>query len=901
MPLTLITGPHQSGKSRCLWELLRAEAPGTAVLVRPGAGLTRDLVRQVHGWVGPGWLPTILTLPELADRASAALGDAPTVLSEAWVRHALRRWLDTGLAGTPWERLAPYRRTARDLADLLLRLDTQLVSAADLELALRGADEEVAAKLRALRSARRWLQTESTRRRAMTPGARFAALHDAPLPWAALYLDDVLSLSPAEVAWLVAIARQRRVVVAAIDDDRCAGGLLERLRQAVPDAAEERLSGIHSGSAHTELSRVLLPLLLPADGEAPPLPGAVVAAALDCYRYRDPVHAGRALAAWLVARDVPAAQINLYVRAADGDALALADALRAAGVPVSGRFHVSFTSTAVGAAVAALGTYLARPGWETFRALAERLPLAAGTPTTALPLAELAHPWSSLDEAFAALTALATDGTHGDLGIADLYQAAMAATVAQLRTLHAQLPTSGTWFARLLSAAARLSLPLDAAGPALAALEALHPVDADDLADALALATTEVVRDDGPASLAVLDAVRGRSSPRAVAVLHGLEHGCWPRQPASGVLLTADDLGSLGAVAGDWSDERARTAGEIAALLACAARGSARLVVGIPCGEREPSAWLSTIAEQAGWDLEKLRGAPDAEAVAGAPLGPDDSRGAHELALWHQPSRTPSLRFQVPPAAPADLGLRASSLGDLLGDSFALVCNRLALGPVLGEQTLMADGNALHALLAQLVTVPPVSWPEVGERLLDDWISAAPEPLERAARRRRAHQLRVVIAEESIEAAKATRCAAEVKLTVTLDLAELGQLTLRGRADRIDHRPGGLRVVDYKRGRAGAFREAVTAGREAQVLAYTEALRQSGQSVVEGAFVPLAEGKPVVIDLEGAAERWARLCAAAADLARGTASALPDGNCARDHAAIIRLAEYADAPGEDAT
>ncbi len=899
MPLTLITGPHQSGKSRRLWELLRSEPPGTAVLVRPGAGLTRDLVRQVHAWVGPGWLPPILTMPELAERAAAAIGDAPAILSEAWVRHALRRWLAEGLTGTPWARLAPYRRTARDLADLLLRLDAQQVSTADLDLALRGVDEEVAAKLRALRSARRWLQTESTRRRAATPGARFAALHAAPLPWAALYLDDVLSLSPAEVAWLVAIAGERRVVVAAIDDDRCAGGLLERLRQALPDAAEERLSGIHPASAHGAATRALLPLLLPADGEAPLLPTAVVTGALDLYRYRDPVHAGRALAAWLSARQVPAAQVNCYVRAADGDALALADALRAAGIPVTGRFHVPYTSTAVGAVVAALGDYLARPGWEMFRTLAERLPLATSAPATAVPLAELAYPWRSLDEAFAALAGLATDGEHGDLGVAALHQTALAATLAQLRVLHAQLPTTGTWFAKLVAAAAQLAVPLDATGPALAALEALHPVDADDLADALALVTSDVVRDDGPESLMVLDAVRGRSSPRAVAVLHGLEHGGWPRQPSRGVLLTTDDLGSLGGVASDWYDERARTAGELAAVLACAARGTARLVIGIPCGEREPSAWLSTIAEQAGWDLEALRSEPDAEAVAGAPLGPHDSRGAHEAALWQQAPRTPALRFQVPPTAPADLGLKVSSLGDLLGDSFAVVCNRLALGPVLGERALMADGNELHALLAKLVSVPPVSWSEAGERLLGEWIAVTADPLERAARRRRAQQLRVVIAAESLEAVKATRIEAEVTVTVTLALGELGDLTLRGKADRIDHREDGVRVVDYKRGRAGAFRKAVADEREAQVLAYAQALLQSGQTVVEGAFVPLTEGKPVVIDLEDAAERWARLCASAAELASGTAHALPDGSCARDHAPIIRLAEYVDAPDED--
>lgn len=892
--LTLITGPHQSGKSRRLWQRLRAAAPGTAVLVRPG-GLTRELVAQVHGWVGPGWMPVVLSLPELAERAAAALGDAPQAFSEAWVRHALRRWLPTGLAGSPWARLAPYRRTARELADVLLRLDAQLVPDEELALLVTRADPTLAAKVRVLQQARRWLRDEGTKRSATTPGARWASLRDAPLPWSVIAIDDVLAVTPAEATWLTNLAQSREVVVVAIDDDRCPGGLLEHLRRAAPGAVEDACVGLHPEAPFAAEQRQLLPAILPPGGEAPPLPIEALPA-LDRYRYRDPVHAGRALAAWLTARHVSPSAVNIYLRACDEQALALADALRAAGVPVRGTFHLAYGSTAEGAAVAALGRYLAHPAWSTFRAVALRLPLITATVAPATPLIELDGPWRGVDEALVALAALAEHGEHGGLLVAKPLRPALTETVTWLRELQARLPSAGTWFARLTAAASALDLPLGPVGPALAALDGLHPVADDDLVDALADASVDVERDDGPHAITILDAVRGRSQPRAIAVLHGLEHGRWPAQSATGVLLLPEERAQIGA---DWFDERGRAGGELAALLACAARGLSRLVVGIPCGERQPSAWLATLVEQAGlagdatWDLDALRGAPDADAVAGAPLGRDDSQGAHELALWDQPVHQPSLRFVVPACAPTALGLRVSSLDAALGDSFALVCQRLALGGVLQDGTRMDDGNELHKLLAALAAFPPATWPVQFENLLATWIDASTDELDRAERRKRAPRLRQVVAAEA-EAATGAIIAAEQRVAVTLDLGALGPLTLNGRADRIDrHADGSVTVVDYKRGSAVAQRTKVNEQREAQVLAYVQALRATGAQVREGVFVPLADGKRVAIDLDDAALRWARVCAAVAALANGDAEARIDGNCPP---AVIRAMEYAAEP-----
>ncbi len=891
MALTLITGPHQSGKSRRLWELLRAEPPGSAVLVRP-SGLTRDLVRQVHAWGGPGWLPPVLTLPELAERAAAALGDAPGILTDAWIRHALRRWAVDGLAGTGWATLAPYRRTARELAELVQRLDAQGVGDEDLTLALASLDERLGDQVRTLRSARRWLQATAARRQAATPGARWAALHAAPVPWAPIYLDDVLALTPVEAAWLAALSATRRVVVAAVADDRCPGGLVERLRIAVPGATEERFAEIHPMAPHAPGLRAVLAGILPPGGEAPPLSSAA-RAALGHYRYRDPVHAGRALAAWLRARQVPASQVNLYVRIADNAALTLADALRAAGVPVAGRFSVAYGATSAGATIAALGSWLAQPTWPRFRDLALRLDL--GTP---IPLLDLAGPWLGVADAFAALEALASTGVHGDLGIAKPLRPGLTATVARLRDLYASLPTSGTWFARFTAAAELLALPIAPVVATLAALDALHPVDADDLIDALANHAVEVARDDGPDALLILDAVRGRSQPRAVAVLHGLEHGSWPPRPATGILIAADDRARIAGASGrDWFDEAGRTAGEIAALLACVARGLTTLVVGIPCGERQPSAWLATIAEQAAWDLDQLRSQPDGEAVAGAPLGPEDSQGPAEQALWQGPRRTSTLAFRVPPQAPADLGVRISTLDRAIGDTFAFVCDRLALGDVLQDRTALDDGNELHELLKTLARHSPATWTTVVEDLLEAWFADAPDPLTQAARRRRAPVLRTIVAKEA-EVVAGARVDPERALPVDLDLGDLGILTLKGRADRIDHLPDGTAaVVDYKRGRNERYRGLIKEQREAQVTAYLMALRQSGLPISGGAFVTLADGKRVAVDLEGLDSRWAAVTAGIGALARGNATARADGACPPT---VIRVAELGvAAPAEE--
>src|SRR5688572_22921965 len=140
MPVTLITGPHQSGKSRRLWERLRAEAVGSAVLVRPTAGLPHDLIRQVHAWSGPGLLPPVWSFADLVERCAASVEAMPRPLSTGLLTHVLRAWSAKHLRG-PWSALAGFRATGRELADLVRRLDDHGATDADIALAQRTLHE----------------------------------------------------------------------------------------------------------------------------------------------------------------------------------------------------------------------------------------------------------------------------------------------------------------------------------------------------------------------------------------------------------------------------------------------------------------------------------------------------------------------------------------------------------------------------------------------------------------------------------------------------------------------------------------------------------------------------------------------------------------------------------------
>lgn len=915
MPVTLITGPHQSGKSRRLWERLRAEPAGGAVLVRPTAGLPHDLIRQVHAWGGPGLLPPVWSFAELVERCAAAVDTRPRSLSGGLLTHVLRAWAPQHLRG-PWAALARFRASGRELADLVRRLDDHGISDADLTLAQRTLRERgesaLATCLADVLAARAHAAGVARAQGALLPGARLRLLIDADAApaVATIAIDDFQTFTPAELAFLRSLGGRRQMLIAAIDDARLGRevSLADRLRSALPGADEERLTAIAGASPHAAGGCALLAGAL-EEGRS------LVADGVDRYRYRDPLHAGRAIAAWLRRTGTAPAQALLVVRVADGEALALADALAAAEVPVTGRFQVPFLGTTAGGTFAALAAFCREQTWGSFLALTERL---AGNKPPPVRLADLAGPWSRLgvDEGLARVETLSTskDGTCDGWGWnePDDGHPWLAAAVIWLKEKRTRLRADGTWWQRLVALAEQLDLSDGGSGVlrTLAELAALHPLSPEDLDELLGAARVTVEREGGASALEITDAVRGRTWPRPVVFIHDLELGRWPALPTNGALMPGDERRHLAAALGrDVYDEAGRAAGEMGAFLAVIGRATQRVVLGIPCGEREPCAWLGTLCDQLGWDLEKLREDAGAEAVPGAPLGLHDAQGAHERGLWSAAPGIPSFIFRVPPTADLkQLGLKVSALGTVFRDAFAVVCDRLCLGEPLVDQEVMDEGSDLHAILAAMAKQPPTLWTRELAILLPRWVAAAPDALKRIERTRRARRVVEVITDEVIAASDATTREAEAKRTVPIAVPGHGPLTLTGYIDRVDHLAGGrVRLIDYKRGALSAQIQALKEGNDGQLLGYLLAAR-AAQWQADGAYylsirdgtragwgtIPTPGGKQASkagVDLAELDRLAGELGQAIATLADGSAVADPEGRSARDYAAVARVDE----------
>ncbi len=847
MPATLIFGPNQSGKSFALWQWLRAEAPGQAWLVRPQPGLPRELVRQAYSWGGAGLLPPVVGWGELLERLAVASGEHRRVLSTAQAAHLLRPWLATRLRGTRREPLAGFRATAREVAELVLRLDDHRIADQDLALAGRPpAPAWLTGSCAFLAEARAWLAEAAGRQGLVTAGARAAAIIAAgpALPVAALYLDDFLALTPAELAVVARVAQDRRVVIAAVADARLGrGALAERLLAAMPDATVEGLAGIHPQAQIQAAQRQVLTAVLDESHD----PGA----GLGTYHYLDHHHAGRALAAWLRQHQVPPGDLTVYVRVADGAALAVADALIAAGVPAWGDFQVPLTGTAVGGLVVALAAWSRLDTWERFLHVAGRLPLATGDAPPPVAVAELLGPWGGLTPVEALERLAASGAREGQDGMAwGGREADLAPTVVWLRQRWQRLHVAGTWRERFSHLLAELDLGAGSVGVLgdLERLATLGPVDPADLDDLLTAARVTVSRrcaaGEG-AGVHIADAVRGRTWPRPVVALHGLEHGVWPRQPVPGSFLTGDERAALaGALGKDLDDGAGRMAGEIGTVLAVIARATATVLLGIPGGERAPAGWLGLLAAQMGLNLEHERERLAFEAVPGAPLGPDDSQGEHEVVLWSSPD-APALRsgrFQFPALSPDQLGLKPSALNGLRQNSFAWWCERLDLGDSLDDLTRREDGIQVHALLAHLHQHPPQDWSAVIARELPAWVAQGRDHLERAQRQRLTPRLLATVATEAEQASAAgvTTCSAERRVQVALRLLDDSCVALSGVVDRLDDSPAGLRLVDYKNSGISRFQTLIKEQDEGQLLAYRRGLaEETGRGILAAAYLAL--------------------------------------------------------------
>jgi hypothetical protein len=410
--------------------------------------------------------------------------------------------------------------------------------------------------------------------------------------------------------------------------------------------------------------------------------------------------------------------------------------------------------------------------------------------------------------------------------------------------------------------------------------------------------------------------VRGRSRPRPVAILHGLAHGQWPRRVRPGSLFGPVQRAALARDLGrDLFDQAGQEAGELAAFLAVCARATATTVIGIPCGEREPSSWIAAMLAQSGGDLEHERQRVAAEAVPGAPLSAADSQGDHELALWQAEPRQPPSRVRVPVTPPERLGLRPSRLNQVVADGFSVWCDHLALLPVLSHAPAMATGQRLHALLAEVVTTPPAQWPSALRGAATRLRPLCRDAADAAAFNRLVRRVARLLDRECGGRGKPTggftplpadaACTTEVPLRCTLTLPDGRTLALIGRADRVDRlADGSRRVVDWKLGSAGAYRALIEAGHEGQLAAYAAALAADGQGPVTGAwYATVGDGMNASYgDPTQLAQALLPIAAAIQVLADGSATIDPEGISGQRYAAIVRAAElaHAAAPSEEA-
>jgi RecB family exonuclease len=867
--MLLITGPYQSGKTYELWKRLRAEPPGKAVLVTPHGDVSRDLKQQIHKWTGSGLLPLTIGLKDFFERCAASVGDPIEEIDQARAAHWMSDWCAKGLARTCWESIAGFRATSRDLADLCLRLDQARISDADLQAAaLHCADRYVASQIDALLNARQAFKERLRKRHLRTPGERLQAIaaSEPAVPWPTIYVDDVMSLTPAEMAVFQSLDARRNLIMTAVDDHRLGdGSMINQLRSSFVHATEQRcdLAKADQGSD----MRKVVAQALEAERTIKVAPDAVIN-----YHYRDEAHAGRAIAALMRRRQLQPGKTVLFVRACDAHALALADALIGAGVPVQGTFGLPYAATAEGALVNAIGAWCERPIWRTFLDVCQRLVAvqfegSSSDRMAPLFLPDLVGPWgnSSVAEVLRKLSSLQDGRGLSDNWGWDGPDDLLKRTVSWLGNWAKTLAAKGAWLDGFTDLVHRHASS-ERSRRVLAHLAELaedHVVTRQNLDDALATEPVEVERgQDVDDALLMHDAVRGRATTRDVVVIHDLELGKWPYQPRQGGLFSRDGRNQLMAALGgrDPYEEAARKSGEVASLLAVLARARSQIVIGICCGDRVPSPWLASLSTQLGWDLVAERKMESNEITPGAPLDRGESQGPAERELW-QDITAPTFTFKVPVSAAGELGLKASELNDLLQDSFAWVCNQMQCGPSLSDRSSMEVGSQLHALLAGLTKAGKLFSPPDLERAVEDWIRNPPDPVERALRRRHARGLAESIVKEQELFANAPAgwvMLPEQKVEIALSAAS-GKFKLSGRVDRIDQFHGGqTRIVDYKSG-STSRRDLLNNGVEGQLLAYAIGLRQQGGTVIGAHYRNLRNAQ---VAGYRAANAWYRFSAA---------------------------------------
>lgn len=307
--------------------------------------------------------------------------------------------------------------------------------------------------------------------------------------------------------------------------------------------------------------------------------------------------------------------------------------------------------------------------------------------------------------------------------------------------------------------------------------------------------------------LAIWGPLEARLQRADLLILGGLNEGTWPPSVETGPWINRPMRTALGLpqperrIGLSAHDFASALAAERVLLTRAEREGGAPTV---------PSRWLARLDALFGYDPES--GAPAPEYI---------QRGRRSYLAWaenldssnhYKPRSRPR---PTPPIESRPTRLTVSDIEQWRRDPYGLYARRIlnlkALDPLEQELGAAERGSSLHAALDEFLKTYPSGllpsdalrlFEQMGERHLEAVLAA---PAERAFWWPRFQRLaRWFITTENARRAAGTRfLAGETDGSI-----EVGGLTIRGRADRIDEtEPGGWEIIDYKTGRVPTPKE----------------------------------------------------------------------------------------------
>ncbi len=297
--------------------------------------------------------------------------------------------------------------------------------------------------------------------------------------------------------------------------------------------------------------------------------------------------------------------------------------------------------------------------------------------------------------------------------------------------------------------------------------------------------------------------VEARLQAAEVMVLGGLVEGVWPQAADPGPWLSRpmrrraglpDAEESVGQAAHDFV--AAACAAPVVVLSVPARRGRAPTV---------PARWLTRIAART-----SLPGHPASSWA-----------GLLDQPLAVTPAHPPEPR---PPLSRRPRRLSVTEIETWLNDPYAIHARHvLGLEPLdpLEQDTDAADfGTLVHAVLADFFTEAGDAWPaDAADRLARRFLAQTRglRPALAAWWGPRLQRIAAWVAEEEAARRMQPALAGRTELSGRWALAGPPGVELRGRADRVELRAGGVAILDYKTGKPPTQKE-VAAGRAPQLL-----------------------------------------------------------------------------------